>query len=474
MYNCRVFEAKEEEIPAVNVDSAWANAMNKRTFIRLFSAVMASPAISPLLAWATQDKLKNWAGNLEYSTDRLYSAYSLEEVRSYVKRQNKLRVLGTRHCFNNIADSTDNFLSLKSMDRVVALEPEARTVTVDAGMTYGQLCPLLHSKGFALHNLASLPHISIAGACSTATHGSGEKNGNLATAVSALEIVTAAGEVVKLSRHQDGEAFLGAVVGLGSLGVITKITLDIQPAFVMRQYVYENLPLAEVKDHFNAIESSAYSISLFTDWQNQHIREVWIKSRDKEGEVFDATTEFFGAKRATKKLHPIAELSAENCTEQMGVSGPWYERLPHFRMGFTPSAGKELQSEYFVPRQHAVEAILAVERLRDQVSPHLMISEIRTIAADNLWLSPCYEQPCVSIHFTWKQDWPAVRKLLPLIEKELAPFKARPHWGKLFTTSPTELKSIYMRLPDFIQLSKNYDPQGKFRNEFLGMNIFSS
>jgi xylitol oxidase len=447
--------------------------MNKRTFIRLFAAVIASPGISPLLNWAANNKLKNWAGNLEYSTDRLYLANSLEQVRSYVKKQNKLKVLGTRHCFNNIADSTHSLLSLKSMDQVVALDSEARTVTVDAGMTYGQLCPYLDGKGFALHNLASLPHISIAGACSTATHGSGERNGNLATAVSAVEIVTADGEVVRLSRQQDGEAFRGAVVGLGSLGVITQVTLDIQPTYMMRQYVYENLPLPAVKDHFDAIESSAYSVSLFTDWQNQRMNEVWIKSRDEKGQAFDATPEFFGAKRATKNLHPIAELSAENCTEQMGVPGPWYERLPHFRMGFTPSAGKELQSEYFVPRQHAVEAILAVERLRDQVSPHLMISEIRTIAADHLWLSPCYEQPCVTIHFTWKQDWPAVRRLLPVIEKELAPFNARPHWGKLFTTTPAELKSIYKKLPDFIQLSRRYDPQGKFRNQFLDTNIFS-
>ncbi len=448
--------------------------MNKRAFIKLFSALIASPAISPFLTWAAKDKLKNWAGNLEYSTDRLYSASSLEQVRSYVKKQNKLKVLGTRHCFNDIADSTDNFLSLKPMDELVAVEPEGRTVTVVAGMTYGQLCPLLHSKGFALHNLASLPHISIAGAVSTATHGSGEKNGNLATAVSALEIVTADGEVVKLSRRQDGEAFLGAVVGLGALGVITKVTLDIQPTYMMRQYVYENLPLSAVKDHFDDIESSGYSVSLFTDWRNQRINEVWIKSRVEEGQAFDGAPEFFGAKRATKNLHPIAELSAENCTEQMGVPGPWYERLPHFRMGFTPSAGKELQTEYFVPRQHAIEAILAVERLRDQISPHLMISEIRTIAADNLWLSPCYEQPCVTIHFTWKQDWPAVKMLMPLIEKELVPFKARPHWGKLFTVPPADLRSVYRKLPDFIQLSNRYDPHGKFRNEFLSKNIFSS
>jgi xylitol oxidase len=474
VYNRRVFEARKKKIAVADIDSARGVTMNKRTFIRLSTAVAASPAISPLLAWASKDKLKNWAGNLEYGTDRLYSATSLEQVRSYVKKQSKLKVLGTRHCFNNIADSTDNFLSVKSMDEVVALEPEARTVTVDAGVTYGQLCPHLDRKGFALHNLASLPHISVAGACSTATHGSGEKNGNLATAVSALEIVTAAGEVVKLSRQQDGQAFLGAVVGLGALGVITKITLDIQPTYMMRQYVYENLPLAAVKEHFEVIQSSGYSVSLFTDWQNQRLSEVWIKSRVEEGQAFNATSEFFGAKRATRNLHPIAELSAENCTEQMGVPGPWYERLPHFRMGFTPSAGKELQSEYFVPRQHAVEAILAVERLRDEVSPHLMISEIRTIAADNLWLSPCYEQPCVTIHFTWKQDWPAVRKLLPVIEKELSPLKARPHWGKLFTMSPAELKSIYKRLPDFIQLSKKYDPQGKFRNEFLNTNVFSS
>jgi xylitol oxidase len=446
--------------------------MNKRAFIKRLAAMIASPVISPLLFGALAEKLRNWAGNLEYSTDRLFSANSLDQVQGYVKKQNKLKVLGTRHCFNNIADSKDNLLSLRSMDQVVALDPEARTVTVDGGMTYGQLCPYLDGKGFALHNLASLPHISIAGACSTATHGSGEKNGNLATAVSALELVTAAGEVVKLSRQQEGEVFRGAVVGLGALGVITKVTLDIQPTYKMRQYVYENLPFAAVKDHFDAIQSSAYSVSLFTDWQKQRVNEVWIKSRLEEGQAFEAMPEFFGASRATRNLHPIAELSSENCTEQMGVPGPWYERLPHFRMGFTPSAGKELQSEYFVPREHAVEAILAVERLRNQITPHLMITEIRAIAADELWMSPCYKQPCVTIHFTWKQDWPAVRKLMPIIEKELAPFKARPHWGKLFTTSPEELRSIYKKLPEFVELSKKYDSRGKFRNEFLNTNIF--
>jgi xylitol oxidase len=239
--------------------------VNKRTFLNLLSAAIASPVIAPLSAWMAKQKLTNWAGNLTYSTDRLQEASSVEQVRSLLRSQDKVKVLGTRHCFNSIADSRHNLLSLKPMHEVVALDTSARTVTIDAGVTYGQLCPYLDSKGFALHNLASLPHISVAGACSTATHGSGEKNGNLSTAVSALEIVTAAGDVVKLSRKSDGEVFRGAVVGLGALGVITRITLDIQPTYTIRQYVYQDLPLAQMKDHFDEIQSSAYSVSLFTD-----------------------------------------------------------------------------------------------------------------------------------------------------------------------------------------------------------------
>lgn len=449
--------------------------MNKRAFLKMFSSLMATPIVSPVLTWALGDKLQNWAGNVEYSTDRLYSAESLEQARDFVRKQANLKVLGTRHCFNRIADSTQYLLSLKGMDKLVAIDSAAHTATIEAGMTYGQLCPYLDNKGFALHNLASLPHISVAGACSTATHGSGDGNGNLSTAVSALEFVTASGDVAKLSREHDGQAFQGAVVGLGALGVITRLTLDIQPGYMMRQNVYQNLPFSELKEHFDAIMSSAYSVSLFTDWQKQRVNEVWLKSRMVEGNSSpEAPRDFFGAKRATKDLHPIAELSAENCTPQMGVPGPWYERLPHFRMGFTPSAGKELQSEYFVPRRHAVEAILAVERLHEQVGPHLLISEIRTIAADRLWMSPCYGESHVTIHFTWKPDWPSVQSLLPVIEKELEPFDVRPHWGKLFTISPAKLHTSYQKLPDFIDLCRRYDSKGKFRNDFLNRNIFGA
>jgi FAD/FMN-containing dehydrogenases len=431
-------------------------------------------SLAPLQGWGKKvpEKLKNWAGNIEYSTENLYAAKSVAEVKAYVARTSKLKVLGTRHCFNAIADSKNAFLSLTELQDEPVLNTAARTVTVDANMTYGKLAPWLQEKGYGLHNLASLPHISVAGACSTGTHGSGEKNGNLSTAVYGLKIVTAAGEAVELSRKENGEVLRGAVVGLGALGAITKVTLEIQPTFQARQWVYESMPLEAIKTHFDEIEASGYSVSLFTDWRNKNVNEVWIKERVGGGKEFEAKPEFFGAKLAKKNLHPIAELGAENCTEQMGVPGPWFERLPHFKMGFTPSAGKELQSEFFIPRKLAVEAILAVEKLHEKISPHLLISEIRAIAADDLWLSPCYQQESVAIHFTWQQDWPAVKAVLPEIEKALAPFGVRPHWGKLFTLEPGVLRSRYEKLPEFVELAKKYDPQGKFRNEFLDRYIF--
>lgn len=443
--------------------------MDKRTFLKLLSAA----GVAPAAAWTADKPISNWAGNLTYGTTRLREMSNLEQVRAQVRSLSRMKVLGTRHCFNSIADTRDEFLSLKPMHEVVSIDTAARTVTVDAGITYGQLGPYLDGKGYALHNLASLPHISIAGACTTGTHGSGEKNGNLATSVAALELVTASGDVVQLSRKADGETFRGAVVGLGALGVITRLTLDVQPTFQVKQYVYEKLPLAQMRDHFDAIQASGYSVSLFTDWRKQRINELWIKCR-VGGAAFAAPAEFYGARRASKNLHPIAELSAENCTEQMGVAGPWYDRLPHFRMGFTPSAGKELQSEFFVPRAKAVDAILAIERLRDRISPHLLISEIRTVAADDLWMSASYQRPSVTIHFTWKPDWPAVRQVLPVIERELSAFQYRPHWGKLFTIAPAELQSRYEKLAEFRKLAARFDPKGKFRNEFLDRNVLGA
>jgi alditol oxidase len=449
--------------------------MNKRTFLKSTASILAGSVLSRFVACAPRDKpLANWAGNLEYSTDKVHYPETVNQVQEVVRNCTKMRPLGSRHSFNTIADSRDHQLSLQRLNKIVSLDKAASTVTVEAGIKYGELCEYLNRNNFALHNLASLPHISVGGSCATATHGSGVKNGNLATGVSAIEFVDAGGNVVTQSK-KDGDAFYGAVVGLGAIGVVTKLTLDLLPAFTMQQVVYRNMPMTELEKNFSAIMSAGYSVSLFTDWRNKNINEVWIKTLVEQGSSSQPfAREFYGASLATKNMHPVEDQSAENCTEQMGVPGAWFERLPHFKMGFTPSTGKELQAEYFVPLENAYEAIMAVEKLHEKTTPHLFISEIRAVAADDLWMSPCYKKDCVAIHTTWKQEWDTVIQLLPQVEEQLAPFNVRPHWAKLFTLAPSVLQSRIEKLDDFKKLISRYDPEGKFRNEFLHTNLFNA
>ena len=419
-------------------------------------------------------KIRNWAGNYEYSTDRIQHPQTIENVQTLVAQYQKLKVLGTRHSFNAIADSSEQFISLDQCETAVSIDREQNKVSISARLNYGELSAILHGEGFALHNLASLPHISVIGACATATHGSGVRNQNLSSAVSGLEMVTANGELVLLSREHYPDLFEGAVVGLGGLGVVVRLTLDLLSTFNVQQNVFENLPVAQLDAHFDEIMSSAYSVSVFTDWQGDSVNEVWLKSKVEDSVPLHLPAEFFGATAATRPLHPIAAIPPENCTEQMGIPGSWHTRLPHFRFDATPSAGSELQSEYFVACEDAVAALQAIRSLSREISPHLMITEIRSIAADNFWMSPCYQRNSIGFHFTWKMDWSSVRNLLPLIETQLAPFDARPHWGKLFTMSPERLQLLYPKLSQFRELLQHFDPKGKFRNAFLEENLFGS
>lgn len=416
----------------------------------------------------------NWAGNYTYAAASVHHPDTIERLQELVRGSTKVRALGTRHSFNSIADSSGVLVSLSKLDRVTTLDSERRAVTIEGGVRYGELGAYLHREGFALPNLASLPHISVAGACATATHGSGERNGNLATAVSAMTLVNATGERVVVSREADGEQFEGMIIALGALGVVVSLTLDVVPTFEVRQDVYENVSLGVIADNFDAIQASAYSVSLFTDWTSDRFAQVWLKSRVAGGEMTPPESSFFGATRAPAERHPIVGISAEHCTPQLGIAGPWHERLPHFRMDFTPSSGEELQSEYYVPREHAAAALGAIMGLGDRIAPHLLVSEVRTVGADTLWMSPCYRQSCMAIHFTWKQNWPAVQALLPAIESVLEPFEARPHWGKLFAMQPAHVQSRYERLPDFRRLVQAHDSPGKFRNSFIDSYILGS
>lgn len=412
---------------------------------------------------------RNWAGNYTYSAANYYVPANVEEIQELVARSQQIKVLGTRHSFNGIADCTESLISLQNLNRVISLDRTNHRVTVEAGIRYGELGEYLHANGYALHNLASLPHITVAGACATATHGSGDRHGNLATAVHAMEVVIADGSIVLFTREHENGHLAGAAVGLGGLGVVTKITLDVVPSFQMHQHVYDNLPLAQLEAHFDDIFSSGYSVSLFTNWQESSFNQLWKKqvTMDQSSAPKQVEAEFYGAKLADEHRHPVPGHTSENCSEQMGIPGPWHERMPHFRMDFTPSAGEELQSEYYVPRQHAYAALCALNSMKELISPLLYVSEVRTIAEDDLWMSPCYKQEMVAFHFTWKPNWEAVKQVLPIIEQHLEPFEVRPHWGKLFKMSPDRIQSRYEKLPEFQQLLRQCDPQGKFRNDFL-------
>jgi xylitol oxidase len=402
------------------------------------------------------DRGTNWAGNLTYSTKRILRPRSVSEAQELIAAAETLRPLGTRHSFSTVGDSDGALLSTEHLDRIVEIGDDD-TVVVEAGIRYGVLAAALAERGATLPNFASLPHISVGGAIATGTHGSGAGNQSLAATVSALELVDASGAIRRFRR---GDAdFEGAVVSLGALGLVTRVSLDVVPAFQLRQYVFEQLPWTVVDSSLDAILAGGYSVSLFTLWDEPSVGTVWVKTKEQLGE-----RSYFGAELAIEARNPVPGAHAENATEQLGVAGPSYDRLPHFRLGFTPSSGDELQSEYVVPRRHGAAAVAALRRLGGAIAPPLLVSEIRAIAADTLWLSPFYEQDSVAFHFTWKPRPAEVLAVLPQIESALAPFGVRPHWGKLFVESP---QARYPKLPEFGRLARELDGTGKFHNAFL-------
>ncbi|WP_225852065.1 FAD-binding protein [Micromonospora sp. AMSO12t] len=402
----------------------------------------------------------NWAGNVRYAARRHHRPSSLDELRRLVAGSDRLRVVGTGHSFNRLGDTTGDLVSLAGLPATVVLDPDRRAVTVPAAMRYGDLASWLHARGYALANLASLPHISVAGAVATGTHGSGETIGNLASAVAGLELVTAGGDLLTVDRAADGDTFAGMVVSLGALGVVTRVTLDVVPTFEIRQHVRLGLSRAALDAAF----ASAYSVSVFTDWRSPRLREVWVKQR---ADAAPLPADWLGTTAADAPRHPVPGMPARNCTPQLGEPGPWHERLPHFRLEFTPSSGAELQSEYHVPRGSASAALAALDPVAHLIAPVLQVCELRTVAADGLWLSPNHGRDSLAIHFTWTADAAAVLPVVAAVEERLAPFAPRPHWGKVFGLAPAAVAAALPRYADFLDLARRLDPAGTFRTDLL-------
>lgn len=414
-----------------------------------------------------EDLRRNWSGSRMFQARRVHQPGTLEELQGIVARSDRVKAIGSRHSFNSIADTPGDLISLEHFGRVVRIDQERLTATVGGGMPYSRFCSELNDAGFAVHNMASLPQITLAGACATATHGSGDSCGNLATAVRSLTLVSGTGQVLTLDRENNPDDFRAVVVGLGAFGIITEMTLDLRTAYHVRQDIYERLPHEQLWEHFDAIMALGYSVSLFTDWQGDSVNQLWVKQVVDPQSTVEAEPELFGAQLASVVLHPSPEKPGDECTEQLGLVGPWHQRLPHFRVDAIGPTGEDLQTEYFVDRQYAVEALRAVAGLEEQLRPLLKTSEIRTVAADDLWMSTAYESDCIGIHFSWRMDLPAVEELMPDIERELEPFRPRPHWGKLYSIPPEAVASRYPQFEAFQTKVQQYDPQGTFRNEFL-------
>lgn len=399
----------------------------------------------------------NWAGNVVFGERRLHRPRSVAELQELVAASDSVRALGTGHSFSRIADTSGDLVSLAALPPVLRIDTGG--ATVGAGMRYGEVAGPLHAAGYALHNTGSLPHISVAGACSTGTHGSGDRNGILATAVSAVELVGADGELRTVRRGEPD--FPGAVVALGALGIATSLTLDTVPTFDVQQWIYEGL---RAVDDVEEVLAAAYSVSLFTYWAGAGFEQVWVKQRVGDPEP---PPRWLGMGRADGPRHMAPGVDPVHCTQQLGEPGPWHERLPHFRLAFTPSTGDELQSEYFVPRASAVDALRALDGIRGTIAPVLVVTEVRSIAADDLWLSPACGRDSVAIHFTWVPDTAAVLPVVAAVEAALEPFATRPHWGKVFTTPPEQVHALWPRLADATQAMRTRDPYGKFRSPWL-------
>ncbi|WP_181832568.1 FAD-binding protein [Bosea caraganae] len=411
--------------------------------------------------------MQNWAGNYAFTAARLDRPSSIDELRRLIAASPRIRAVGTRHSFNGIADTPGVMVDLSGIAPDIVIDRARLTVTVGAGTSYSVLIDRLQQEGLALHNLASLPHISIAGAVATATHGSGDRNQTLASAVAGLELVASDGSVRHVVRGDPD--FPAVVVGLGAFGIVSRVTLDVGPSFDIRQDSFVDMPWDDLLGNFDALTSAAYSVSIFTKWSAATAGRIWLKTRLDVPEPEIASLRLRpGPPYAVPATSPdpLARLNP------FGVPGPWSERLAHSPPHLPPTPAEQIQSEYLIARPRFAEAVAIIRAMADRVDPVLHVTEIRTMAADELWLSPAYRQDTIGIHFTWKFEAEAVAAVTRELEAALIPLGAKPHWGKLIHADAAALAPLYPRIAEFRACARRYDPDGKFRNAFLDKHVF--
>lgn len=401
---------------------------------------------------------RNWSENIEYTAAAVLEPSSMEELQEIVSVAARVKALGTRHSFTTVADSPQGALvSLARLDATVRVDRSAMTASVPAGASYGVVAPQLDAAGVALANMGSLPHISVGGATATGTHGSGDAHPVLASAIRSLDLVTATGELETVDRaHAD---FPAIAAGLGAFGLITRIELDVEPRYEMRQDVYRGIAWATALEHYDEFMAAADSVNHQGRFTAPADTQAIVKSRVVE----HAPDQLLGAPRDDEDRH-----AGPQHTPRRGVPGPWHLRLPHFHLEHPPSVGgDELQSDYMVARADAPQAIAALRSIGPEIDEHLWGFEIRSVAADDFWMSAGYGRDSVSIGFTWRKHIAEVTALLPRVEQALAPYEPRPHWGKLFAIPGATLRQRLPHYDDFFDAVERWDHERKFANPFL-------
>ncbi|AOX46413.1 D-arabinono-1,4-lactone oxidase [Microbacterium sp. BH-3-3-3] len=399
-----------------------------------------------------------WSGNHRYRAAETLLPGDLDELAEVLTSADAVRVQATRHTFNDVGDTDGVLVSLEQLP--VRIEIDGDRARVEGLVTFAELAPVLEAEGRALHNLGSLPHISVAGATATGTHGSGLRNGNLSSAVRAVDVMDADGQTHHID--QTHEWFAAAALGIGAFGVITAVELQTEPSYTVTQQAYTGVAWDDIVGDPERVFGGSRSVSVFTTWGDPAHDLVWAKSDDGAPDW----VETLGGRPVGDDIH-LGRIRTVDNTTPRGTPGPWHTRLPHFRADALPSDGDEIQSEYFVPMASARDALAAVRAIAPAFSAQLLVSELRTVAADELWLSPAYQRDVIAIHFTWRNDTDGVLAVLPHIEAALAPFDVRPHWGKAFTMPGEAVRASLARIDDFTAAAHRVDPRGVFRNDFL-------
>jgi L-gulonolactone oxidase len=427
------------------------------------------------------NRWRNWGRNQSCSPAAIEEPESELEVVEAVGRARAagqaVKVVGAGHSFSDIACTDGRLLRLDRLDRIVSMDRETGSVTVEGGIPLWKLNEELAQRGLALSNLGDIDRQSISGAVSTATHGGGARFGGLATFVTGLELVTAAGEVVQCSAEVEPELFACARVSLGALGVITKVTLQCEPAFrlhaVERPCTVEELvrdldEIADANEHidcywFPHTDVATVKVANRTD---APVR-AWRGWKRYRNEVL-LPNHVYAARCAVGRMRP-GRIPANMQRVAAGIGRSQQTDVSH-RILCSRRLVRFVEMEYAVPRSELTQLLLQVRDLIETEGLRVDFPvEVRVAAADDIPLSTAHGRATgyLAVHLSAGTPRPRIERYFRGVEGLMLDAGGRPHWGKLHFQDAAGLSPRYPDWDRFRRVRTRVDPDGRFRNRYL-------